>query len=685
MMRPGVRAASRAVLGRVGEALSFDRPPGSSAPKLAAPLLLAGLLALTFLTLPLPPMENDPDTSWGAVLNYARERGWQYGTDIVFTFGPLGYLITPYAWPGSLGIRLFTDTAMCYGVAASLCLVAWRLRAVWRWTLIAAVAFVLSNIQARMDLVLHVGLLSWGLLCFVESGRRLTLAVAGLAGLTVFVALAKVNFLFLGTFQIAVIATALWLDGSRRNATGLVAGAVAGFGAGWAATGQSMAQLGPMLARSLEMVQAYNSTQAKVGISTIRAYGISCAMLAALALAARVVLARPGGKPLSRGWRICLLGWAASLFFAVWKHGFLRGDPLHVVLFFGFVPVLALGLEALPGGMPVGWKWTRVFGAAASLLALGILQGTFFTALPTAVPKPFRTAAHSIRCLCRPSGYRAEVEKAYTTRRQEAAIPGLSGLVGRSTVDVSQHLQVYALLNGLHYTPRPVFQGYLATSPALMRLNESFYLGPGAPEYVLFRIRQNVFDRRFPPGEDALALRCLLMNYEPVAQEEPFLLLKRRSAKPAQLKLLKEGEARPGEKMDLRSFGATNLWVELDVKPSWLGRLCQFVYRPTHVRLAAWRLAPSQLLVRLRAPPPMPAAGFLASPLLLTNEDVLGLYTQCPVTRPDAYSVELEPGTAAFWQPSVRYRVYRFASPLVTPVSAETVKRFPPATPGKAG
>jgi hypothetical protein len=100
--------------------------------------------------------------------------------------------------------------------------------------------------------------------------------------------------------------------------------------------------------------------------------------------------------------------------------------------------------------------------------------------------------------------------------------------------------------------------------------------------------------------------------------------------------------------------------LEIDLKPTLIGRLLQFCYRPPTVRLAAWRNGAKGLLFRRRSPASMLGAGFVASPLILSNEDLLGCYTGKPPPRPSAYSVELLPGEERFWQDNIRFRVSEF-------------------------
>src|SRR5689334_168196 len=54
------------------------------------------VLALVCLTAPREPVTTDRESSWGAVLSYAHERGLQFGPEVIFTYGPLGFLTIPY-------------------------------------------------------------------------------------------------------------------------------------------------------------------------------------------------------------------------------------------------------------------------------------------------------------------------------------------------------------------------------------------------------------------------------------------------------------------------------------------------------------------------------------------------------------------------------------------------------------
>ena len=654
--------------GNMETALQPDQPGTGAASRwsIISPLVAAVLVMLTFLTLSRPPLDLDvdTDTSLSAVLNYAHQHHLQFGTGLVFTYGPLGYLMFFYYSPHAARTRLVVETALCLTVAVGLCLVAWRLRLVWRCLLLGVFIFLGANIETRTDLVIETGCLCWGLLCFIESGRRLVLAAAAFTGLAAFGALAKVSILFGAGLYVVLLAGAMALRRQPLLGAGMLSGFCAGIALGWMAAGQDLSHLGIYLVNAFAVVRGYNQTLCWEALPSVERDGFLVLLLAVGAVVLRASNAL-GAQEKHRTWsRGLLLAWLGSFLFLAWKHGLAHGDSFHVVYFFGSVPVLAATLEVLPCESRACRLGARGLGAVACVLSVVTLQSWFFTPVARSLQQPFRNFGYSAHCLLRPAQYLRRMDEAVAARRDEARLPALRDAIGRARVDVFGERQVYAVLNDLNYRPRPVFQSYVACTPRLMRLNEQFYLSARAPEYVMFGL--GGIDRRFPPVEDALALRDVLINYAPVGGEGGFMLLKAQAAQPARLALLSEGTVRRGKRIDLQGFGNTNLWLEVNLEPTVAGRLREFFYRPPTVRLAAWREPGKRLLTRRRAPAVMLAAGFLASPLLLRNEDVQDLYAGKPLSRPAAFSVELLPGQEHFWQEAVRFRVYGIQNMHVT-------------------
>ena len=603
----------------------------------------------------------DGDVSLGAVLDYAQQQNLQFGPELLYTYGPLGFLIFFYYSPYLAGLKLFTHALLCYAVASGLCLVAWRLRLAWRCLMLACFIFAASNFQPRTDLVLDTGFFCWGLLCFLESGRRLTIYAGVFAVFAAFAGLAKTSFLFLGGVSVLLLAVDLWSRKQARLSLAMATGYLLTLVLCWLSAGQNLVHFGEFLLKSLAIVEAYNQSLGWEGLPTVRRTGLVLLCLALGVLVTRTLAAFGPDEP--RPWprRVLLFAWIFLLTFAFWKHSFVREDSFHPLFFLAFAPVLVFGLETLPSAPGRLRLAARCLSLPVVGLSLAALQMFYFPAFRQSLAQPLRAALLHFQCLFAPAEYHRVMGEAVEACRQEAQLPGFGKRAGTNTVDSFGYRQVYALFNGMNYRPRPVFQSYAACSDRLARWNEQFYLSHTAPDYVVFSL--NAVDRKFPPLEDARTLRALLVNYEMADNEGDFLLLKRRSSEAPKLRLLAEGTLRPGEPLDLRPHGESDLWVELELKTSVWGRLREMLFRLPTVRLAAWQEPGKGLLLRRRATGGMMAAGFVASPLLASTRDVRERFTGDKITRPGAFSVEISPVGWKYWQKNLAFRVYQIGDP----------------------
>ncbi len=626
-----------------------------------APLLASLFLAVACLNLPRLPVTRDGDCAWTAVLSYAHEHGLQFGKDIVYTYGPAGFLITYRFTTQDAGLRLVVNASLCWLIAAGVCLLAWRLKVLWRGLLLALFVVVAANLEPRFDFLFEAGLLCWGLLCLVESGRLLPVFAGGFTGLAVFGALAKVSFLFMAGLSVLVMAGDLCLR--RKPRLGLLVGAGFGVGfiLGWLALGQQWGYLWPFLTNAVNVVLGYE-TMASEGLPMVQQWGAVVAGLAFGMVTLGTLAGFAGGETNGRARRLLLWTWMAALLFMVWKHGFVMVEPRHVVFFFGFVLALVPALEALPGGPRTTRLWARALGMAAGLLILVLSPNLLFSRGLGPLSQPFDNFRDNLQSLLWPREYIGGRRDLQAAQLGDFHMPRLAQLIGDSRVDVYGLHQSYALFNNLRYQPRPVFQSFVAYNRPLMRLNEAFYRSPAAPKFVLFELEP--IQHRLPSLEDGWLFRDLLLNYEPIAMEHPFLLLRSRACQEPRLTPLGEGTVRPGEPIDLRSYGNADLWMEIRLEPTWAGRLRQFFFQPSKLRLAVWREPGQGRIARPPAPALMLAAGFVASPWLHNKDDVLDLYTGNRVTRPGAYSVEVTPGEDWFWRKEIHFRVYKIENQL---------------------
>jgi len=624
-------------------------------------ILTTILVACVCLPIPRAPVTTDRESSWGAVLVYAHEKGLQFGPQIVFTYGPLGFLSIPYFAAHAAPARLATDCILSLLIAAGVCLLAWRLPVLWRCLLLALLMVFVANLDLKLDLLVDFGLLCWALLCFASSGPRLLVSIVGFMILAVFTSLGKFTYLCNSLAWLLAISSDLALRGKARLGVSVLAGAVLVFLLTWVALGQKIAHIVPFLANSLLVAKGYNA-MALEGPLSGNYFGLLVAILGLGVISIRSLFAFTKVEK-NLCWRRGLLLATLTLFlFLSWKHAFVRADRFHIATYLTFVPMLALALGILASAT------SRVGVLAQSLAILCVLVS--FTTLQTfcfretvgsSLRQPASLLASNVTAVVQPAKHLQQMRQALETESTEGQLPKLRQIIGPNTVDVFGSYVSYALFNRLNYTPRPMFLSTGAYSSPLNRLNEQFFLSGAAPEYALFRL--GPIDHRFPPLEDSMALRVLLINYDFVDAEGEFLLLKQKSSIQPSLTLLHEGTVHSGEKIDLTSFGTQNLWMEIDLKPTFRGQATGFFSHLAGVRLAVWVNSTQTRPMLFRAPPEMLSSGFIASPLILTNQHVEAIYQNQP-TRPVAYSVDISRDSFPLWNGQIHFRLFKIENAL---------------------
>jgi hypothetical protein len=632
--------------------------PSSGTAPIWPPILTAFVIGLVCLTVPTPALDLGVDTSWCAVLQWAHEHGLQFGKDIVFTYGPLGYLLAPYCLKPPSSWLILINAALCFQIALGLCLVAWRLAPIWRLVLLFFFVLTTANAELRADLLLDAGLFCWGLLCLLESGRRQRFCAAAFLLLAAFAALTKVVYLFVAVFSVVVVVLFLLLGNERCVGWAMLPGFAIAVLGGWLGSGQSLAHLGSFMANAFVISRDYDQAVTLEGLPVLRFWGIVLGVTSVIAVLLRICSAFDPSWARARLRRVVLLGWVLGLLLLVWKHSLVRMDRLHFFDLAVFAPVAAVALGALPGPASMARTLGRITSLICCLLSLYIIESTFLPGWAPAVAQIFSQFTSHSRWFISPSRCHRLMQPELEARHQEAQLPTVRQRAGNGSVDVFGLHQAHALINGLNYTPRPVFQSYVAYNSQLARLNEEYYQSKEAPEYVLFELAG--IEHRFPSLDDSLALRTLLANYALAATEKEFLLLKRRNSTVPRLKLLQEGTIKSGERLDLSHYPEQNLWLEIEVKPTWWGRALKLIYRPLPVRVSVWAnsSAGSKPIARRQAAASALAGGFLCSPFFLRTDAVSDFYSDQSVLRPGAVSVDANPEGEHLRNEAIHFKLY---------------------------
>ena len=595
-----------------------------------------------------PPLELDP--SWHAVLEYAALHHLQFGTQIVFTFGPLGFLAARTGLGHLLGIRL--AFAFFWGLLIALAatgmarrLPGWVRYAFLGWLVIFALS---EGLDQTAYFVMAYGAC---LALADDPARRWQVPLFGLG--VVLLSLIKFTFLSAGIFSLALVVLSWVAHRKVAQAITLLVAAPATFVAAWVALGQSPSHLVPWLRNGLELASGYSAAMNLVPKTSVLLGGLGA--LAAFA-GAWIVTAWQTRRTFQT---LAVLVTLAQYAFLAWKEGFTRSGDWHTFIFLWFIP-LGLSLCFLVDGPLPG-------ATSAQRAREALLAASFVCSLAAAhfqipgfplrqfVEWPRRAQHNASMFLAALSGKAPDLyaQTRIPEHPRMLTLDRAQSVIGGQSVDVMNYLALAAVINGMNYQPRPVFQGFVAYTQVLQNLNAAYFRGGERPRFVL--LCQQATDGRFPALEDAAAFNFVLNNYVPVARDGPFLVLQQRTEQDPAWQLVHDQALHFGEKLDLTPWAHAPLFMSASIRPTFWGRAATFLYQQEPVSM---RVSSGGGMKQYRLIPSMAELPFLLSPVLNSNYDVLNLYISHAGIDPESIVFDPSARAAIEFQDVITVRLY---------------------------
>lgn len=474
---------------------------------------------------------NTLDAGWSEVLQWGISHGARWGHDLVFTYGPLGFLapsasFDPSTYWATLALQCTTSLATAWLVVANL----------RRIPLAATLAFAMALFALGWlwnDAIGCMMIYPLGMLILASTARRcrathratnlIVVALAVFAAVPPFI---KFSYLPLWLVWLPVGTYVLWRSLQRSLALSFMVASVLAVPAVWLASGQRLADLGGYYYWSWQLASHYGGAMQAppaLAVTDWVALGSLAFGLASIALFAWQV--RRDARRVA-----VYLMFAVTLALA-YKTAIIRADGTHLMLFWGTcamsAPFLAGMRQADSGrrGMRYGAA-TLVLAALALTLpwisesysapVLGEVYGGTIS---------YRYVRARLSVLTHPDRVYRERLALWNWDRKQLALPLIARKVRNHGVDIFMHDQSVLLANNLNYRPRPVFQSYAAYSSKLARLNGDFFRSERAPDWVM--LNWEALGDRYPTADDARALVRIMQGYRPVMGEHEYLLLKR--------------------------------------------------------------------------------------------------------------------------------------------------------------
>ncbi|MGA3065336.1 MAG: hypothetical protein ABSF29_00660 [Tepidisphaeraceae bacterium] len=615
-------------------------------PRRASQIAIAAVFFLYTLSAFIPWNQklpaDDLDASWNVALQWAHIHHLDFGHEIVFTYGPWGFVLLRYLpaafnWTVAtwtfLGIAFFTAI---WNISARIPSPVWA--AFW---LAVVITIAGSPIGTFQDV--RLAMVCWLLLVihFYLDDRPRRPAKTLLAVAMAWACLIKFSMI---AFALPVV-VAISLDQLlRRRIPSTLLVFIAAYLGLWLLARQPLGSLLPYLSHSWNIAGGYAEGEGLITASEsvdiplyLTAGAMTLIIVAILHPWPRIRSARTHRDVInetlavaSRGEKLelqkSLLGAAGlvGVLFALFKTGFVRHD-LHEIIATASLTLLSLTIGAAiwPRTESIASRtWIVITCVASFSLLCNSEFNSVIDFTPTMMLQSIAEIPDSALTAFRWATASSTLQAQYDQLRQPLPDALKSQIQG--TVDTYSAGQRALIDSELDYSPRPIFQSYLAFTSELSRLNADFLAGPRAPETILFNLEP--IDVNYPSLEDAQSWPQLLTRYDLQDATQSRLVLRR--ADPTRgftLIPLGQASANMGHSIPVPPSDDP-IWATVQVQITPLGSLMRAAYKlPAlliNVQLQSGK-APFYRLLRSVA-----QDGFLLSPLVDDRMEFASLYSQ---------------------------------------------------------
>lgn len=560
------------------------------------------------------------DPSWIYGVNQAVSQKLAFGSEFIFTYGPYASILTTAFHPDTY---LMMWAASAYlGISAAICIVVILIGTSWARAIFFWLLFV-GSIESRDATLLSYRdalLLSYPLLvglcayCITTKEKfrlktRTYLILFVVFGALGVLPLAK-GTLFLICLAVMVLSSGFFLLHKNWPLAFLsIVAPLILMILFWLLASQSLSSLYPYFANLIQIILGYSEAMSNHdGPIQQIIYFLVAASIGLIFISLQ--------KSIALKDKLYLLGILICYLFISFKGGFVRHD-MHAVIAGSAILYLGILLICLFNNK------TSLLVCLVCIIGWALINSSYVSVKPIHVYHRFGHI-HELawKNLTRHFFQFEKLFLEYENKKQilrlKAKLPLISG-----SADIYSVGQADLIASGNIWSPRPILQGYSVYTEKLAKINRDHLLGSNAPDTIFFNV--DPIDQRLPPLEDGNSWPVLLTRYLPDGKAGPYLILKKLKipTTDAEVKYADAIEGALDQRFELPKIDAP-LFLRLDVEPTLLGRLSNFLIKSTELRITLFMEDGSEKQFLFL--PTMAKIGFMISPLVESANDFEGLY-----------------------------------------------------------
>ncbi len=480
-----------------------------------------------------PPLTPSPDVWWGLdlswilTLNYINIKQLVWGTDFAFTYGPLSYLSTRLGWGTSGNALILFDTFFYLNFF---------------------LIYFISFTKSKNKIITALLIIGYTLLIPVHIGSSTALILLAFLVFWIRQSIETPKFiyyllqiillllLFFIKFNTGLIAFPLFFMGlfynlitKKEKIYWLLLYAVTPIIGIVLACRFLNVDLVNYVKTALEIISGYNDVMYLEHKLNRRLLALFVFFSTVFILGHKTFAERKTN--LIKNGTILII--YAIPIFVIYKSGFVRGLETE---FFIFSVLIILSIQDL--------HFDNYKKYSSSLIVICVLTSFGIVYFDKATKLPFETVNKMDKYYLIGIKDFTPISGLHLFPNDNQLPFSVKAKIGVNTVDIFPWNTQLLFENKLNFSPRPIFQSYIAYTLYLENMNFNHYNNYNkAPEFVIYEYLS--MDERYPLFDEPKVNLCLLKNYNPVDlfdfQNRNFILLQRKKDfKPIKLEKIKE-------------------------------------------------------------------------------------------------------------------------------------------------